>query len=168
MSTAAKKPVANVAEVPLIELGHGDKFAAKLGRIGPVIGTQKLGCLLHVVPPGKRAFPLHAHHANEEMYVILSGTGEYRVGGQRYPIREGDVLAAPAGGPETAHQIVNNGKSELRYLGISTMIAPEAVEYPDSGKFAILSRPDPSGDPRKAGLRFIGRKESTLDYWDGE
>ena len=166
--TSPAKPVVNIADVELMDRGHGEKFALKWGRIGPLIGAQALGCALHVVPAGKRAFPLHAHHANEEMFFILSGTGEYRFGDKTYPIKAGDMLAAPAGGAELAHQIINTGADEMRYLGFSTMLTPEAVDYPESGKFAVWSRPHPSGDPRMAGLRYIGRRETTLDYWEGE
>jgi uncharacterized cupin superfamily protein len=166
--TTPPKPVVNIDDVPLVDRGHGERFQLQWGRIGPVIGAKGLGCALHVVPAGKRAFPFHAHHSNDEMFFILSGTGEYRFGDQTYPIKPGDMLAAPPGGPEVAHQIINTGNEEMRYLGFSTMLSPEAVDYPDSGKFAVWSRPDPSGDPRKAGLRYIGRRDTTLDYWDGE
>ncbi|MEX0590704.1 MAG: cupin domain-containing protein [Xanthobacteraceae bacterium] len=162
------KPVASLADVPLMDWGNGDKFAAKFCYVGPIVGAKQLGCMLTIVPPGKIAFPYHAHHANEEMFVILAGSGEYRFGGKTYPIRAGDVLAAPAGGPEVAHQIVNTGSEEMRYLGISTMKYPDAVDYPDSGKFAVWSLPDPSGARNKMGLRFIGRREMAVKYWDGE
>ena len=49
------KPVINIAEIPLRSLTHGEGFAAQLGRIGPLIGAKKLGCQLHIVPPGKKA-----------------------------------------------------------------------------------------------------------------
>ena len=166
--TTPPKPVVNIADVPLMDRGHGEKFELKWGRIGPLIGAKGLGCALHVVPAGKRAFPYHAHHANDEMFFILSGMGEYRFGDTAYPIKAGDMLGAPPGGPEVAHQIINTGEEEMRYLGFSTMLSPEAVDYPDSGKFAVWSRPDPGGDPRKAGLRYVGRRDTTLDYWDGE
>ncbi len=65
--------------------------------------------MMHIVPAGKKAFPRHAHHANEEMFFILSGAGIYRVGAESFPIRANDVIAAPAGDGETAHQIVNTG-----------------------------------------------------------
>jgi len=165
---AETNPVMNLADVPLTDWQHGEKFTAKIGSFARTIGAQQLGCMLTVVPPGKAAFPYHVHHANEEMFLILAGTGEYRFGGRTYPIRAGDVLSAPAGGAELAHQIVNTGGEEMRYLGISTMLSPEAVEYPDSGKFAIWSRPHPSGDRAKLGLRFIGRREMSINYWDGE
>jgi uncharacterized cupin superfamily protein len=102
------------------------------------------------------------------LFVIFQGSGEYRFGDKTYPVKAGDVLSAPAGGPDLAHQIINTGKEEMRYLGISTTIWPEAVEYPDSKKFAVFSQPHPSGERAKAGLRFIGRREMMINYWDGE
>jgi uncharacterized cupin superfamily protein len=162
------KPVINIADVPLFEMGHGEKFSAKFGRIGPMIGSTGLGCLLHVVPPGKRAFPFHVHHATHELFYILSGTGEYRFGTETYPVRAGDVLAAPTGGPDKAHQIINSGAEELRYLGLSSSPGgPEVIEYPDSSKFVMFSD-TPDGSPRNARVRYVGRQEKSLEYWDGE
>jgi uncharacterized cupin superfamily protein len=156
--------VLNIADIPLTDHGHGEEFAARHGAIGPLIGAKQLGCRVVVVPPGKKGWPYHAHHANEEMFVILDGSGTLRLGGAEQPIRAGDVIACPAGGPETALQIVNTGEAELRYLAISTMRSPELVEYPDSGKFQVISAA-PGGDRR---LRYIGRAETSLNYWDGE
>jgi uncharacterized cupin superfamily protein len=161
-------PVKNVADIELTDWKNGEKFEAKIGSFAKNIGLAKLGCMMTVVPAGKTAFPYHVHHANDEMFVILQGSGEYRFGGKTYPIKAGDVIGAPAGGPDVAHQIINTGKEEMRYLGISTTIWPEAVEYPDSNKFAVYSQPHPSGDRAKAGLRFIGRREMMIQYWDGE
>jgi uncharacterized cupin superfamily protein len=161
------KPIMNIADVPLRENGHGDRFQAKIGSFGRAIGSTGIGCMLHVVPPGKRAFPYHNHHGIHELFVVLEGEGEYRFGKETYPVRAGDVLAAPAGGAETAHQLINTGDKDLKYLGISTSVATEVVEYPDSGKFAVTSRFD-WGNPAAGGIRYVGRKETTIDYWDGE
>ena len=153
--------------MPLRDNGHGEKFAAKIGSFGHMIGSAGIGCMLHEVAPGKTAFPFHAHHAIHELFVILDGEGTYRFGAETYPVKQGDVLAAPTGGPEVAHQITNTGGGTLRYLGISTKVDTEVVEYPDSGKFAVMSRFDWS-DPDAGGIRYIGRRDSALDYWDGE
>ena len=168
MQAAEINPVKNLADVELSDWQHGEKYSAKIGSFAKTMGLQKLGCMLTVVPPGKAAFPYHVHHANDEMFLIVQGRGEYRFGGKTFPLREGDVVSAPAGGPEVAHQIINTGSEEMRYLGISTTIWPEAVEYPDSKKFAVYSQPHPSGERAKAGLRFIGRREMMINYWDGE
>jgi uncharacterized cupin superfamily protein len=162
------KPIINIAEVPLRGLTHGEGFAAQLGRIGTLIGAKKLGCQLHAVPPGKKAFPRHAHHVNEEMMFILAGEGTYRAGGETYPIRAGDIIAAPAGDGSTAHQLVNTGESELRYLCFSTRFDPDVVEYPDSGKFAVASMIPEDKGLISARIAYVGRMDSAIDYWDGE
>ena len=168
MSDAQKtRPVISLADVPLRDNGHGDRFQAKIGSFGRQIGSTGLGAMLHVVEPGKAAFPFHAHHQTHELFVILEGEGTYRFGGERHPVKAGDVLAAPTGGPETAHQIINTGDKPLKYLGISASPGnTEVVEYPDSQKFAVTSRFDWSTG--KGGVRYVGRTENSLDYGDGE
>ena len=138
-----------------------------MGAIGARIGASKLGYNITVVPAGKRAFPLHNHHGNEEMFFILSGSGELRMGEERCTLRAGDFIACPAGGKELAHQILNTGTEELRYLAVSTMIYPEVVEYPDSGKLGAMSR-QLQADGTLRVVRHIGRDGASLDYWEGE
>jgi len=161
---APEKPIVNLADVPLREFGKGDKFAAKLGRIGPMLGSTGLGCTLTVVPPGKRAFPFHRHHVIHELFFVLEGTGEYRLGDKTYPVRAGDVIAAPAGGE--AHQLINTGSEDLRYLGLSTLGEVDVVDYPDSGKMAVAAGIK-NADFNTATYRGLGRI-AAADYWDGE
>lgn len=162
------KPILNIADAELMDFGSsGGKFKAKLGRMGPAIGAQKLGAMVTIVEPGKRAFPHHVHHAIEEMFYIIEGEGDYRFGEETYKIKAGDLLAAPCGGPESAHQIINTGEDILKYLAVSTMADPDVVEYPDSGKFLVNSQL-PSDGSFPARFRFIGRAEKSADYFEGE
>ncbi len=156
--------VVNVDDVPLLDRGNGKRFAVKWGRVGPLVGLDRLGCSIHVVPPGKSAFPFHRHHVMDELFYILSGAGEYRYGDQKFPLRAGDIVGAPAGG--AAHQIVNTGSTDLRYLGISSMSGVEVVEYPDSGKVGVMAGIK-SGDFASATYRGMGRI-TPADYFDGE
>jgi len=78
-----------------------------------------------------------------------------------------DVTREQTGGPETAHQIINTGDAELKYLAISTLVYPEICDYPDSRKF-LVSEGQRDADGKVRGFRHIGRSESNLDYWDGE
>ena len=158
-------PILNLDEVALEPHGHGQAFEAQLGAVGKTLGTDKLGCTLVVVAPGKKAWPYHLHHANEELFVILAGEGTLRYDGTTYPLRAGDVVAALAG-PGTAHQISNSGSGELRYLAISTMEHPEVAEYPDSGKIAAIAGAAPGRRPYP--LFFIARQDAAIDYWEGE
>lgn len=143
-------------------------FDARMGPVAMRLGAQKLGYNITAVPPGKAAFPLHCHRVNEEMFLVLEGSGEFRIGAERHPIRQGDIIACPPGGPESAHQIVNTGSEELRYLAVSTKQSPEICEYPDTGKFGVLAEypPDPDGKPQ--GFRYIGKPELAVGYWEGE
>ena len=54
--------------------------------------------------------------SSDELFIILEGEGTYRFGDESYPVKAGDVLGAPAGGSETAHQIINTGTVPLRYF----------------------------------------------------
>jgi len=143
---------------PMPESAKEKYEGAKIGFVSDKIGAKKLGYNLTVLPPGKRAFPFHNHVANEELFFVLEGEGEVRIGEKTYPIKKGDFIACPAGGKELAHQIVNTSDGELRYLAISTKISPEVAEYPDSGKFGVSTHD----------FRFIGRADQSLDYWEGE
>ncbi len=158
------KQILNIADAALQGVGNGGWFAAEFASLGAVIGAEKLGVSLTVVPPHSRAFPKHAHHANEEMMFVLDGQGTYHCGDRSAPVRAGDLVAAPAGDGTTAHQIENTSDAELRYLTFSTKREPEVVEYPDSGKFAVVSK---AGGETPA-FHFIGRQESAVNFWDGE
>jgi uncharacterized cupin superfamily protein len=151
------KRIINLAEVPTRPVSHGDRFEATAGRVAEQLGARQLGCTVMVVPPGKRAYPIHRHHINEEMFVVLDGTGEARLGDEVHPIRAGDVIACLAGGE--AHQLINTGATDLRYLSISTTIDHDVIDYPDSGKILVWT-PE---------MSFRGKLgEPAKDYWEGE
>src|SRR2546421_581852 len=109
------KPIINIDEVELqprpaqfAPTGPAaQRFEARVGMVAAKIGAKKLGYNITAVPPGKRAYPYHSHRAREEMFYVVQGTGEVRLGSQTFPIRAGDIIACPPGGPETAHQLVN-------------------------------------------------------------
>ena len=63
---------------------------------------------------GRRAFPFHNHLGNDKMFVFLKGTGTYRYGEAEHSVKAGAVCAAPRGGPDTPHQLINTGNEELK------------------------------------------------------
>ena len=131
--------VVNVADLPLHELvperQENGRYAARFGEVGRALGFYRLGCMLHVVPPGKSAFGAHRHHGCDELFLILSGAGEYRIGDERLPVGPGDLLGAPAGGRK--HQILNTGDEDLRYLGFSNIGDADVVER-DDGQTSVV------------------------------
>jgi uncharacterized cupin superfamily protein len=159
-----EKVVINIADVPVADRGNGKQFAVKWGRAGALLGLSGLGCAVHVVPPGKKAFPFHRHHVMDELFFIVAGDGEYRWGDETLPVRAGDLVAAPAG--TKAHQLINTGAQELHYLGISTMGGVDLVDYPDSGKIAVAAGIK-NADFKTATYAAVGRLQRA-DYFDGE
>ena len=53
------------------------------------------------------------------MFFILRGSGTLRYGSESRKIRGGDVICCPTGGPETAHQIINDSDAPLIYYVVA-------------------------------------------------
>ena len=168
MSTLREHLIRNLNDAPLetsdrTPLYDGGRSAPVIGPRVPSTAARKLGASIDILPPGKRAAPYHFHYAQEEMFVILEGSGTLRVAGEMVPIAAGDVIAIPPG-PQYPHQIINTSDAPLKYLSVSTQEMPEVCEYPDSGKYLAYARPK---GPLLDGGR-MHRAETDLDYWDGE
>ncbi|MEQ1768553.1 MAG: cupin domain-containing protein [Devosia sp.] len=161
-------PVFNVFEAALESWTRGPLYAGADVRVGPKVGVKDLGISYSEVPPGKSGCPFHNHHVEDELFIIIQGEGTYRFGKESYPIKAGDVLGAPAGGQDTAHQIINTGTVPLRYFGVSTMSLADVCEYPDSGKFGVFSRHtrDPYDKATLRHLQFLDNQG--VDYWVDE
>jgi uncharacterized cupin superfamily protein len=168
------RPILNIADVrfeprPAQYAPKGpaaDRYGAKTAAIGQQLGAQRLGYNITAIEPGKRAFPLHNHRENEEMFFMLSGTGEILIGEDRFAVKPGDIIACPPGGPETAHQIINTGNEDLRFLAVSTRISPEICDYPRTGSFGVLAQyPDVNGGTV---YMFKGKPQNSEDYWQDE
>ena len=92
-----KPPIINLNELELNDFGHGEKFSARLGRIGAPLGMQKMGCGLVVLEPGKRAWPYHGHHVAVEAFIVLEGEGTVVLDGKEHPLRKGSLVHIPPG-----------------------------------------------------------------------
>ena len=157
-----EKRVINIDELELENFRKGEQYASRCRRLGPLLGAKDLGYSYDIVPPGKKACPFHSHRAEEEMFFIVRGTGLLRYGTETRKIRAGDVISCPVGGPETAHQIINDSQADLAYLSISTMMPAEVCEYPDSKKIGAFGG---AGDSR---LRHMTGTDAAVDYWKDE
>jgi uncharacterized cupin superfamily protein len=155
--------VVNVDELKLERFSAvGGKFESSAVRVGPLVGAKDLGYSYDVVQPGKISCPFHSHRAEEEMFFIVKGEGTLRYGAERRKVRAGDFICCPVGGPETAHQIINDSGAELAYISVSTMMPAEVCEYPDSGKIGAF------GGAGEGRLRHMTTVDARVDYWKGE
>jgi len=149
--------IRNFNEVPLEHQQREPHYESRCGSVTKGTAARKLGAGVDTLPPGKRSCPYHLHHAQEEMFIVLEGSGTLRVAGELVPIRAGDVITIPPG-QAYPHHILNTSDAPLKYLSISTKEEPEICEYPDSGKALAWS-----GE-----LDLLNRTNVNLDYWDGE
>jgi len=134
-------------------------WRSKDAWVGAEIGAELIGGSLYELEPGSRLWPYHAHHANEEWVVVVRGRPTLRTPDGERDLREGDVVCFPRG-RAGAHQVSNRTESAIRVLMLSTTVAPDVVEYLDSGKI---------GARGVTGERILlGRPGPILDYWDGE
>jgi uncharacterized cupin superfamily protein len=141
-------------------------FTWRRARLGRQAGAELLGASLFEIPPGSSSFPLHIHHANEELIVVVSGEPVLRgLDGER-TLAPGEVVACPRG-RAGAHRIDNRGDEPVRVLIVSTMVAPEVNEYPDSGKVRASSYAPGAPEPEDA-VKLVARPEESLDYLEGE
>ena len=77
------------------------------------LGSAGLEVSLNVVPPGKGIPFLHRHRENDEVYVVVSGRGQFLVDGECIDVREGSVLRLS---PVAARAWRNNSDAPLYFL----------------------------------------------------
>jgi len=100
---------------PFESLANRD-FLGFPGRyfIGKELGLTGCEVSLNRLPAGKGIPFVHAHKMNEELYIVMAGSGTFYVDGNEFPIREGSVIrVAPEG--ERAWKA---GEEDLYYICI--------------------------------------------------
>ena len=134
-------------------------WRSKDAWVGAHVGAELIGGSMYELEPGDRLWPYHTHHANEEWLVVLRGTPKLLYAEGEQDLEEGYVFCL-LGGMDGAHQVSNRTDSPIRVLMFSTRIAPDVIEYHDSGKIGARS---------VAGERILlSRPGPILDYWEGE
>jgi len=151
-TSARPATIVNAADVPG-ETRSGATVARERRDLGTAAGSLRTGMKLVVVEPGKLGVAPHCHSAEEEIFVVLEGSGDLLLGDEAHPVRAGHVIARPPG-TCVAHTM-QGGLDGLTYLAYGTRVPDDICFYPRSGKVYL------------GGVGVIGRIEQ-LDYWDGE
>jgi len=157
----AERPsnIVNLEDIPLGQEG-GERWRSP----GEAAGSAQAGLHWSYVSPGRIGPPPHCHSEEEELFVVLEGSGTLElwptpvmesrgVAREDHPLRAGHVVARPPG-TKIAHAL-RAGPDGLTLLVYGTRKPNDICYYPRSGK--IYWR----------GIGFIGRLEP-LDYDDGE
>jgi uncharacterized cupin superfamily protein len=75
--------------------GFGETLEARFAR--RPLGGERLGLSLQRVKPGARAPFGHRHEHDEEVYLVVAGSGYALVEGERVELRAWDALRVPPG-----------------------------------------------------------------------
>ena len=134
-------------------------WRSKDAWVGAHIGAELIGGSMYELEPGDRLWPYHTHHANEEWLVVLRGRPTLRTHEGEHALEEGDAVCFPRG-KEGAHQVSNPTDAPIRVLMLSTLIAPDIVQYLDTGKVGARSV--------KGERIMLSRPGPELEYWEGE
>lgn len=161
-ASLAERLIRNFNDVPCEHQVREPLYDTWCARLALGTVASKLGASIDTVAPGQRSCPYHFHYAQEELFIVLEGSGTLRVAGEMLPLRAGDVIFVPPG-PEYPHQLINTSDAPLKYLSISTRETPEVCEYPDSGKY-LATASGSDGTP----FEGLQRAAANVDYWDGE
>ena len=86
--------IVNAPDVPA-ETRDGATVARSRRDLGTAAGSVRTGLKLVTVPPGKLGVAPHCHSAEEELFVVLEGSGELVLGDDAHPVRAGHVIARP-------------------------------------------------------------------------
>lgn len=156
------KPYVNLFELTDFIANEDGPFQEQYAIISDRIGAKKLSYSFAIIPPGKKMCPFHNHRINEELFIIIEGTGVLRFGDEKFPVKQFDVIACPPGDRSVAHQIINTGDVDLKYFCLSTNEPYDICEYPDSDKVLAMDK------QTKIRFRHITKAASAVDYMEGE
>jgi uncharacterized cupin superfamily protein len=103
--------------------------------LGDAIESDRIGVGLLKLQPGGRSSPVHCELAEEEIFVVLEGSGTLRLGGEEHPVRAGHAVSRRPG-TGMAHSFVagDGGLTELTY---GTCEPNDITYYPDAGEVRL-------------------------------
>ena len=128
-----------------------DRFPGRhLAPVGAQAGARELAANVYELDPGAVGSPLHAHHGNEELLLVLAGTPSLRGPDGTQLLSAGAVVAFPRG-RRGSHSLVNRSDAPVRYLVVSTTNRPDIVEYPDTGATLVVLEDQRLAYPEGAG-----------------
>lgn len=128
---------------------------SEMAEIGWLLGARKLSYAAGKMRRGDHYCPYHWHTAEEELFVVMSGTPTLRTPRGTFALRAGDVIAFPTA-PGGAHRIWNDADADAVVLMIAGADPGDVCFYPDSKKFVVEA------------TGTLVHEHPQLDYFHGE
>lgn len=123
-------------------------------ELGRALGSVRSTLAHMTIAAGHEGFPPHCHSLDEELFVVLEGSGVVVIGDEEIPLRPGSVIDRPPS-TKVAHSFRASDAADLVYLVYGDLPPNDICFYPRSGKISFR------------GVGVIGRIEP-LEYWEGE
>ena len=152
----AQRPrtIVNVDDVPRRQQARRGDVAGERRWLSVAVGAQRSRLNIVVAEPGALTYPPHCHSTEEELFVVLDGTGHLLLGDEdEHPVRPGSIVARPPG-TGVAHAF-RAADEPLTLLAYSDHDPNDICFYPRSGKVSLR------------GIKAIFHVER-VGYWDGE
>src|SRR3954464_13503559 len=139
-----------IDDVPPQRWEHGDLCVTRR-RLGAAANARRLGVALIEIDPGKRSTPPHSHADEDELFLVLAGSGlSYQTSGpddaRTYAIAVDDMLWHPANGD--AHTLIA-GADGLTVLVVAEGSRTNITYLPRTQQFWLgpVWSPADSADP---------------------
>jgi uncharacterized cupin superfamily protein len=122
----------NVHDVAPFDYAFEPPISARMADIGRALGSTSIGLAIQTVRPGHWSSRRHRHVFQEEILVVMAGSGTLHHGNERLPVGPGDAICYLPGDPE-AHAFENTGSGDLVVWAFGNRFPHEVCVYPDQG-----------------------------------
>ena len=121
-----------LSDVKPFDYGFGGAIKATMADVGRTLGSKTIGLTIQTVGPGCFSSRRHKHVFQEEILVVMEGTGVLHHGDERVAVSPGDCVCYVPEDPE-AHAFENTGATDLVVWAFGNRFPHEIALYPDQG-----------------------------------
>jgi uncharacterized cupin superfamily protein len=121
-----------IADVRPFDYSFGGAIGGRMADVGRTIGSLSIGLNIQTVAPGFRSSRRHRHVFQEEILIVVAGTGALLHGEQRIDVGPGDAFCYRPDDPEL-HTFENTGTGDLVIWAFGNRFVHEVCLYPDEG-----------------------------------
>ena len=124
--------ITTVDDVRPFPYSFGGAITATMQDVGRHLGSERIGLTIQTVAPGHRSSRRHRHVFQEEILIVVSGTGELLHGDERVSVGPGSCVCYRPDDPEP-HSFENTGTEALVIWAFGNRFPHEVCLYPDEG-----------------------------------
>ncbi len=121
--------ITTIAEIAPYAHSFGGMITARMQDLGRTLGSQTIGMTIQAVAPGHRSSRRHRHLFQEEILIVMSGTGNLLHGDSRIAVGPGACLNYRPDDPEPASTA---SASRCRRAKLSRVAGPRIGTSGDS------------------------------------